>query len=196
MHYAEVKDVLIVHAAGNESRNVDEQENFPNADLKEFRCHAYNFINVGASGDTHLTNGKLVASFSNFGQNNVDVFAPGVKIYSTLPGGNNYGFLQGTSMAAPVVTGIAALIRSYYPMLSARQVKYVIEKSAQQLNDSIKVIEPGTEELMPMSELCKTGGLVNAYAALELAATLKPETEENKTIEPSKSSFKNSKIKQ
>ena len=86
IHYAETKDVLVVHAAGNESQNVDEEQNFPNSDLKEFHSKAKNFINVGASGDPKIGNGKMIASFSNYGRENVDVFAPGVKIYSTLPG--------------------------------------------------------------------------------------------------------------
>ena len=130
---------------------------------------------MGASGDTHVASGKVIADFSNYGQNNVDVFAPGVKIYSTLPGGNKYGFLSGTSMAAPVVTGIAALIRSYYPALSAKQVKYVIDKSAENLCDTTALTIPGTNRHTSMSELCASGGFVNAYAALELASTVKPE---------------------
>jgi len=83
--------------------------------------------------------------------------------------------LQGTSMAAPVVTGVAALIRSYYPDLSAKQVKYVIEKSATHLPDSALVQEPGTNQMVPVKSLCTSGGFLNAYAAVQLAATLKPE---------------------
>jgi subtilisin family serine protease len=197
IHYAELKDVLIVHAAGNESTNLDSNKNYPNPDLKEFKTLASNFITVGASGDSRLQNGKLVATFSNYGQKSVDVFAPGVKIYATLPGVNNYGFLQGTSMAAPVVSGIAALVRSYYPLLSARQVKQVIEKSSISLDDSVMVTEPGTNTLVPMKKLCKTGGLVNAYAALQLASTLKPEPEERDVVPvPKAATFKNLKPKE
>jgi len=175
VRYAESKDVLIVHAAGNESEDIDSTDNFPNPDLVTFHTTASNFITVGASGDTHIGNGSMIANFSNYGATGVDVFAPGVKIYSTLPGGNQYGFLQGTSMAAPVVTGVAALIRSYFPDLSARQVKYAIEKSATQLPDSTLVPEPGTNKMVPVKELCTSGGFLNAYAAVQLAATLKPE---------------------
>lgn len=180
VRYAESKDVLLVHAAGNESENVDETDNYPNPDLIEFHSTAPNFITVGASSDTHIGNGSLIASFSNYGAKDVDVFAPGTKIYSTLPGGNNYGFLQGTSMASPVVAGVAALIRSYYPNLSAEQVKYAIEKSAMPAPDSVKVRLPGSNTLCSMNTLCKSGGFLNAYAAIKLASTLKPEATKNK----------------
>ena len=115
--YAASKDVLVVHAAGNEAHNVDSVDNFPNAELRTFNMKAENFISVGASGDKNISDGKIVAAFSNYGKKTVDVFAPGVKIYSTVTGGNQYGFHDGTSMAAPVVSGLAALIRSYYPAL-------------------------------------------------------------------------------
>lgn len=193
VRYAESKDVLIVHAAGNESTNVDSSENYPNPFLRAFHTTATNFINVGASGDTHIGNGSLVAYFSNYGHNNVDVFAPGVKIYSTLPGGNEYGFLQGTSMAAPVVTGVAALIRSYYPQLSAEQVKEVIDKSSDQLSDSVKVMEPGTYRMVTMKDLSKSGGFLDAYSAVKLASTLKPESHEQKVS--ALPTLKNSKVK-
>ncbi|MEP7318374.1 MAG: S8 family serine peptidase, partial [Panacibacter sp.] len=173
--YADSKDVLIIHAAGNESHNVDSIDNFPSADLITLNTTAQNFISVGASGDTHIAAGKIVADFSNYGKSTVDVFAPGVKIYSTLPGGNQYGFLNGTSMASPVVAGVAALMRSYYPALSAKQIKYAIEKSAENLTGNTAVTVPGTDRKILINELCKTGGFVNADAAMELAATLKPE---------------------
>ncbi|RXK86693.1 S8 family peptidase [Filimonas effusa] len=176
VQYASQKDVLLVHAAGNESANLDEKDNYPNANLEAFQKRADNFINVGASSDPRIGDGRLVADFSNFGTKNVDVLAPGVKIYSTLPGKHDYGFLKGTSMASPVVTGIAALIRSYYPALSARQVKYAIEQSAAACTDTtIKVLKPGTKELTPLNNICETGGVVNALLAIQIAATLHPE---------------------
>ncbi|HRP18867.1 MAG TPA: S8 family serine peptidase, partial [Ginsengibacter sp.] len=136
---------------------------------------ARNFITVGASGDP--TNGGFTASFSNYGKNSVDVFAPGVNIYSTLPGGNVYGKMSGTSMAAPVVSGIAALLLEYFPTLSAEQLKYVIEKSVVPITED--VILPGTQDDGPvkvkLSDISKTGGEVNAYNAVKLAQTLKGE---------------------
>ena len=174
--YAASNDVLLVHASGNESHNIDSVDNFPNPDLLTLNIKALNFISVGASGDEHVGAGKIIADFSNYGKQTLDVFAPGVKIYSTLPGGNQYGFLNGTSFSAPVVAGIAALIRSYYPALSAVQVKYAIEKSAKHLMGTTEVTVPGTDRLEEMDEISKTGGFVNADAAVELASTLKPET--------------------
>ncbi len=180
VEYAASKDVLLVHAAGNESHDIDTVENFPNSQLKEYSSKAANFITVGASGDPHVGDGRLVADFSNFGVNTVDIMAPGVKIYSTLPGGSQYGFEQGTSMSAPVVTGVAALIRSYFPALTARQVKFAIERSALHLVDStIEVKEPGTGRLVNLANLCTTAGLLNAYNAVQLAAEIKPEQAHN-----------------
>lgn len=173
--YAESKNVLLVHAAGNDSQNNDTTDNFPCAKYLDGKV-ASNWIEVGASGD--LTNGGLTAYFSNYGQKTVDVFAPGVSIYATLPGGNKYGNLSGTSMACPVVAGTAALIMEYFPALSAKQVKYVIEKSAKQTDLLVKL--PGTTDMVPFTELCKTGGLLNAYEAVKLASTMKGERSEVK----------------
>ena len=178
VRYAELKDVLIVHAAGNDAEDNDTTGNFPNPDLKILHRKASNFITVGAGSDPKI-NGSYIAEFSNYGKNTVDIFAPGVKIYSTLPGHSSYGFLQGTSMASPVVAGVAALIRSYFPDLSAKQVKYAIEKSAVK-DTTIKVTKPGTKEVVPMFVLSTSGGLLNAYNAVEIAAALQPEKKETK----------------
>ncbi len=178
--YAESKNVLLVHAAGNDAKDVDTAANFPNPVYISGKGRANNVITVGASGDPKA--GGLTASFSNYGKKEVDVFSPGVKIYSTLPGGKNYGNLQGTSMACPLVAGIAALTLEYFPGLSAKQLKYVIEKSAQK--PAIKVNKPGTEETVDLSEISKTGGIVNAYEAVKLASTLKGENKTEKEILP------------
>jgi subtilisin family serine protease len=119
----------------------------------------------------------------------VDVFAPGTRIYSTLPGGNKYGNLAGTSMAAPIVTGIAALIMEYYPNLTPQEVKYCIVKSATPPPEKVK--KPGTDdELVNLSDISISGGIVNAYEAIKLASTLNTETQ-NKELP--KSTLKNKK---
>jgi subtilisin family serine protease len=165
--YAETKNVLLVHAAGNDAKDVDVKDNFPNpVYVKGGR--ATNVITVGASAEP--ASGSYTASFSNYGKKEVDVFSPGVKIYSTLPGGNNYGNLSGTSMACPLVAGIAALTLEYFPTLSAKQLKYVIENSVQK--PAVKVNKPGTDEKVELAEISRTGGIVNAYEAVKLAATL------------------------
>jgi len=169
--YAESKDVLLVHAAGNDAKDVDTDDNFPSALFKDGKYRPNNYITVGASGDP--TNGGLTANFSNYGKNEVDVFAPGVQIYSSVPGGNTYGNASGTSMACPLVAGIAALTLQYYPNLSAKQLKYVIEKSA--IEPDQKVMKPGSDEEVNLSDLSKTGGIANACEALKLASTIKGE---------------------
>lgn len=195
IRYAALKDVLVVHAAGNESANNDEKDNFPNPCFVTTRTKAPNFITVGASGDPKIPGG-IVAEFSNYGKESVDVFAPGVKIYSTLPGGNKYGNLRGTSMAAPIVTGLAAMIRSYFPGLTAQQVKQAIEKSVTIPDSSLLIIKPGTKnERVKFSDLCQSGGIINAYGAVGLAYTMKPEKiisfPEKQIIKLPKTSFKN-----
>lgn len=165
--YAEKHDVLIVRAAGNESKNIDVEPYFPNPLTIKGNKKAPNIITVGATGPTE---GSLIAPFSNYGKDIVDVFAPGSNIYSTVPGGNQYAPFSGTSMASPVVTGLAAVIKSYYPHLSAKQIKDVIESSVTKITEP--VINPGTGERVAMTELSRTGGIVNAYEALKLAGTL------------------------
>jgi cell wall-associated protease len=178
--YAETKGVLLVHAAGNDAKNVDTADNFPNANYINNKGRATNWITVGASGDPK--NGGITASFSNYGKKEVDVFAPGVQIYATIPGGNTYGKLSGTSMACPVVAGTAALLLEYFPNLSAKQLKYVIEKSATAPDTEVNI--PGTSDKVKLAELSKTGGLLNAYEAVKLASTLKGERIVQKTVLP------------
>jgi len=169
--YAVSKDVLLVHAAGNENKDLEVENNFPTQKYLDGGV-ASSWITVGASGPKD--DETLKASFSNFGKTQVDVFAPGVDIYSTVPG-SKYKNLNGTSMASPVVAGLAALIRSYYPKLSAVQVKEIIMKSVTKVNHNVsyKKGEEGAEETVsvPFSDLCVSGGIVNAYNALKLAAT-------------------------
>lgn len=162
MRYAAKKGVLLIHAAGNDANNTDTIAFYPNGYFKSNGEKADNFINVGAS----RADSFLVAYFSNYGKTTVDIFAPGFHIYSTIPG-NKYEMDNGTSMASPVVAGIAALIWSYYPTLDYRQVKYCIEKSVTPMNTL--VTKPGTDEKVAFSSLSRTGGIVNAYKAILIA---------------------------
>jgi hypothetical protein len=162
--------VLLVHAAGNDAKNVDTADNFPNPTFLGGKYKAPNWITVGASGDPKA--GGITASFSNYGKKEVDVFAPGVKIYSTIPGTTTYGNAQGTSMASPVVAGAAAFLLEYFPYLTPQQVKFCLEKSAQA--PPAKVNKPGTDEEVMLSELSRSGGVINVYEAAKIAATLQP----------------------
>jgi subtilisin family serine protease len=168
--YAQSKGVLLVHAAGNDANNVDSAENYPNPVYLDNSGTARDFITVGASGDA--TNGGFTASFSNYGKKSVDVFSPGVNIYSTLPH-DKFGNFSGTSMAAPVVAGVAALILEYYPDLSAEQVKYAIMQSVTPITQKVKL--PGADDSVHLADISVSGGEINAYNALKLASTLKGE---------------------
>ena len=164
LKYAESKDVLFVHAAGNDGKDIDVEENFP-TDSKDKKTELVsNFIQIGALNFEFGE--KVIADFSNYGSKNVDVFAPGVKIYATLPN-NKFKYLEGTSMASPNVAGVAALIRSYYPNLKAHQVKEIIMQSGTPIDMVVKVGEDG--EKRNFAEASVSGKLVNAYNALKLA---------------------------
>jgi subtilisin family serine protease len=166
--YAESKDVLLVHAAGNDASDIDTEENFPNDSKDKLAEFADNVLTVGAM--TRHFDEKLVSSFSNYGKLNVDVFAPGSEIYSTFPK-NEYQSIQGTSMASPEVAGVAALVRSYYPNLTASQVKHIIMNSG--IEFSKEVIMPGKRGSDPVKvnfdKLSVSGRILNAYNALLLA---------------------------
>jgi subtilisin family serine protease len=173
--YAEKNDVLLVHAAGNDNKDVDTEPNFPAAKFPFQKEDFTTYLTIGASTRYKKPNTKkgqlgLAASFSNYGDNTVDVFAPGFEIYNTVPD-NQYQKLQGTSMAAPMVSGVAALIKGYFPKLTMKQVKEIIMKSAKNYGETSQV-KPGTDETMiPFKELSKTGGCVNIPAAIKMAAT-------------------------
>lgn len=155
--YAMKKDVLIIKAAGNEGVDVDDETNYPNKIYDDKSGEANAWIEVGASG--WKDDSTLACSFSNYGKKHVDVFAPGNHLLSCSPG-SKYEDATGTSIAAPMVSGLAALIWEYYPMLTARQVKEIIMKSVVK-RDILK-------------DKCVSGGVVNAYNALQLAAAYKP----------------------
>jgi len=169
--YAASKDVLIVNAAGNDGKNIDKELTFPN-DSKDLKTEiSDNVITIGAMSEYY--NENLAASFSNYGKINVDVFAPGVQIYSTTPE-NEYQKFSGTSMAAPSTAGVAALVRSYYPKLTASQVKHILMNSG--ILITFDVIKPGSQsrenpkgEKVPFTDLSVSGRVVNAYNALLMA---------------------------
>jgi subtilisin family serine protease len=163
--YADAHDVLMVHAAGNDGADLSKTKSYPTPVYLD-GGHPRNWIEVGASswkgGDS------LAAPFSNFGQQQVDVFAPGVDILSTVPG-NGYARESGTSMAAPVVSGLAALLMDYYPNLTAADIKRVIVFSVSRHADQM-VLQPGDDtKKVPFGSLSISGGIVNAYNALKMA---------------------------
>ena len=223
--YAVSKDVLLVHAAGNDGQNTDRSNNFPTRiygdttdanfmnirpniggspqggmgpggppngmpgrgmgsiggmnnsavqrasldSIRAARPKAENWIEVGAvSWKNHE---DLVAEFSNYGKASVDVFAPGVKINSTMPD-SKYKDNDGTSMASPVVAGLAALLWSHYPSLSAVQIKDLIMKSVVKPDQKVKISENGVNNKVLLSEISISGGVVNAYNAFVLAQQL------------------------
>lgn len=166
LKYAASKDVLFVHAAGNDGLDLDnlQNPNFPNDHLAKNAPELVdNYLTVGAISPVYGS--EMIASFSNYGKSNVDVFAPGDNIYSTMPG-NDYDFQGGTSMAAPAVAGIAGLIRSYYPKLTASQVKKIIMESG--IAPPIELTVGDKQK--SLSDLCKSGKIVNLYNALIVAA--------------------------
>jgi len=163
--YAEKNDVLLVHAAGNDGKDIDVSENWPNDTADKITEMVDNILTVGAMSSNYDEN--IPATFSNYGKKNVDVFAPGVQIYSTVPN-NEYAKYNGTSMASPEVAGVAALVRSYYPELSASQVKHIIMNSGTKVD--MDVLKPGTtDEKVNFSTLSVSGNVLNAYNALVLA---------------------------
>jgi cell wall-associated protease len=179
--YAESKDVLIVHAAGNDSKDIDVEPNFPNDSDDKITEFANNVITVGALNFENGT--KMVANFSNYGKNNVDVYAPGVKIYATTPN-NEYQYLQGTSMASPNVAGVAAMIRSFYPNLTAQQVKGIIMESGTTISSDV-VVGGNKDDKRPFNSLSKSGKIVNGYKAMELAKKMSKKSKKkskNKTL--------------
>jgi cell wall-associated protease len=171
LKYAASKDVLIVNAAGNDGKNMDVRKSYPTDSEDLTTEFTDNVITVGANS-LHF-NENLPAIFSNYGKINVDIFAPGVDVYATIPK-DLYESISGTSMAAPSTSGVAALIRSYYPSLSAKEVKYILINSG--VIVTFDVIKPGSKtaenqkgELISFSELSVSGSIVNAYNALVLA---------------------------
>ena len=161
--YAASKDVLLVHAAGNDAKDKDQEDSYPTRLLND-NTKAMNWLDIGASSSSKK---KLIAEFSNYGKNSVDFFAPGVDVYSTVPDGK-YEDASGTSMACPASAGVAALIRGYFPELSAEEVVEVLMKTVEPYSKN--TITPGKSKKggkVMVNELCITGGFINAANAVE-----------------------------
>jgi subtilisin family serine protease len=187
--YAEKKDVLLIHAAGNDFKNTDSSASFPTPYFSNSTLSANNFITVGASTDPKISKGNIVADFSNYGKNSVNVFAPGVRIYSTVQGVSNYSNLQGTSMAAPIVSGLSALLRGYFPTLTAAQTKEIIENSVFKPNEKKFVyvtLGEESKETITIENACSSGGIVNAANAVELAFKIDADNKKNSLIKSKK----------
>lgn len=174
--YAELKNVLIIHSAGNTAKNIDENLAYPNdVNLSNNDEICSNFINVGSI--TKKTDSTFVSKTSNYGKKNVDLFAPGDQIYTAIPE-NKYEFDSGTSLAAPMVSGTAALIWLYYPKLTASEVKQVILDSGTAYD--IDVLIPGGKgKKTKFSELSKSGKVLNVYNAMKMAEEMS--SKKNKT---------------
>ena len=163
--YAEEHDVLIIHAAGNQGVNVDSVNIYPNPYYANNSLEkASNWINVGASGRQI---DELVPAWSNYGKRNVDVFAPGVSISSCFYRDDKFIEQSGTSMAAPVVSGVAAFVWSYYPSLTCGQIRYIIEHSVEPCTQQVQF--SGSNLKAPFASLSHSGGIVNAFNAIRLA---------------------------
>jgi subtilisin family serine protease len=168
--YAESKGVLLIHAAGNASEDIDEVIHYPCKKLQNGK-NPSNFMDVGAL--SWKLDDEIAAPFSNFGKKTVDIFAPGVDIHSTVPDLNKYKDASGTSMAAPVVAGVAAVLKSYFPELTPKQIIKILTKSSVKTYKDKKVIKPGTkDEMIEFNELSKTGGVVNLYEAVKMAQAM------------------------
>lgn len=165
--YAEKKGVLLVHAAGNSSENIDVSENYPTKAYGKYNASkkASNWLEIGALNWKDGEN--TPAPFSNYGKNNVDIFSPGVDLYSTIPN-NGYKPNSGTSMASPAAAGVAALVWSYYPELTVKELRLALTLSAIKIDTA--VIRPGEETAgVNFQDLSVTGGVINAYEALKKA---------------------------
>ena len=161
--YAQEKGVLLVHGAGNDAKNIDYYPNFPSALLEDGRV-ASNWLEVGATSSEVTEN--LVADFSNYGKSAVDIFAPGVDIYATILN-NSYDTRSGTSMASPVVAGVAALVWSYFPTLTPEELIALLLASGEPYSTEVSI--PGEEALTSFEALSKSGKIINAGNAIALA---------------------------
>ena len=168
IRYAASKDVLLIHSAGNESYDLNTKSVYPNPYSPVFNDKAPNMLTIGASSDP-IINANILTDFSNYGNKLVDLLSPGEKIYSSLPN-QEFGFQNGTSMSAPIVSHIAGLIRAYFPKLSAKEVKEILLESC--IKPTIKdTPSPVSNNFInkPIAETCITGGIINAALSIQNA---------------------------
>lgn len=197
VRYAEKNDVLMIHAAGNDSNNNDVVDNYPMDTYSKAMGFLFfkkkspnNWLEIGAVGSDEGHNS--VASFSNYGKTEVDVFAPGLNMLSTVQD-DNYMILQGTSMAAPVVAGLAAVLRGYFPDLKAKQLKKIIMDSA--IKSDREVIVPGSNgKKKKFSDLSVSGGAVNLYTAYTMANEMSKYGTDLKSVEEDKVESNDTKV--
>ncbi len=168
LQYASSKGVLLVHAAGNDAADVDVEPNFPTYMYSFQKERLPLYLTIGAS--TRDLKEHLAAGFSNYGDQSVDVFAPGFEIWNSVPQ-SDYKLLQGTSMAAPMVTGVAAMLKSYFPSLSMEEIKDIMLKSAKSYTGTMQV-KPGTEEEVDFATLSQTGAVIDVLAAVKMCMEL------------------------
>lgn len=169
--HAEQNDVLLVHGAGNDAADNDKVENYPNPFYSDSKKRCATWLSVGATA--HTADENLVGAFSNYGKKNLDIFAPGVQIYSAKPN-DTYEFADGTSMAAPVVSGVAALIKSYFPEISAVQLReLLVESSNKYAKLSVLMPDPdyNPTKMTKFKKLSNSAGVVSAENAAKLALT-------------------------
>lgn len=168
--YAESKGVLLVHAAGNSNLNNNTAANFPNRKMMDDKAEPTNWLEIGASSFKAGT--SFAASFSNYGSKSVDIFAPGVNLYSTIPD-NKYSDASGTSMASPATAGVAALILSYAPEMDAKDLKDIITTTTNRY-PGLKIYKSGMGQV-PFTDLSIYGGTPNAYNAIKVILDVKKE---------------------
>jgi len=168
IRYAASKDVLIIHSAGNESYDLNVKSVYPNPYSNVFKDKAINMITVGASSDPVIAE-SIVTDFSNYGNKIVDLLSPGKKIYSSLPN-QQYGFLDGTSMSAPILSHIAALVRAYFPKLSAEDVKAILLQSCWKPNDQSTLLPVSLDQSKRLNDISAEGGVINAALTIQNAA--------------------------
>ena len=166
VRYAASKNVIVVHAAGNDAQNIDKISSFPDPFYLSGE-RADNYVSVGAS--SAMPAEYVIAEFSNYGKEKVDVFAPGVEIYSTYPD-NAYENNDGTSMAAPVVSGALAFLWSVYPEKNYREIISMLKESTTDFSN-FKLYLPSEKikrKKTKGGKLCNTGGVIHLRRALDL----------------------------